>query len=179
MNLNKNIDLENASLISFINLNDEEAEMVRQWRNHDEIKKWMYQDHIISPEEHARFINGLKEDGRNFYWLAKNKQREAIGVISLNRVDFKNGNAYLGIYSNPYRKYPNAGRLLIQCLKTIAFDIAKIHTLKLEFIETNQRIINFYRRMGFNDEGRLKEFVFKEGKRHDVIVMGIVNKGGT
>ncbi|MGB9874387.1 MAG: GNAT family N-acetyltransferase [Hydrogenobacter sp.] len=40
-------------------------------------------------------------------------------------------------------------------------------------IETNERAINFYKRMGFREEGRLREFVFKEGRWLDVIVMGM------
>jgi UDP-4-amino-4,6-dideoxy-N-acetyl-beta-L-altrosamine N-acetyltransferase len=43
-------------------------------------------------------------------------------------------------------------------------------------METNERAINFYRKTGFSEEGRLKEFVFKDGKWLDVIVMGIIKR---
>jgi len=46
--------------------------------------------------------------------------------------------------------------------------------VKAEIIETNERAINFYKKSGFVKEGRLKEFVFKDGKWLDVIVMGII-----
>ncbi len=31
--------------------------------------------------------------------------------------------------------------------------------------------------MGFEEEGRLREFVFKDGRWKDVIVMGMIKKG--
>jgi UDP-4-amino-4,6-dideoxy-N-acetyl-beta-L-altrosamine N-acetyltransferase len=174
MDLRKNFKLKNIMLLNFINLNDEEKETVRKWRNHEDIKKWMYSSHIISTEEHAVFMEGLKKENKNFYWLARLGSKEYLGIISLNRLDTANKNAYLGIYTNP-DSANGAGHMLIDCLKTLAFDIANLHTLKLEVMETNERAINFYRKAGFSEEGRLKEFVFKDGKWLDVIVMGIIN----
>jgi UDP-4-amino-4,6-dideoxy-N-acetyl-beta-L-altrosamine N-acetyltransferase len=169
----KDISLDDFVLVSFLNLTSEEKKMVRIWRNHDKVRKWMYQDHEISSEEHAKFIERLKGDDKNFYWILKSNQGEYVGTISLNRVDFRNNNAYLGLYSNPYYDRPGAGVLLIAALKKLAFDLASLHTLKLEVLETNHLAINFYKKSGFSEEGRLKEFAFKDNRRHHVIVMGL------
>lgn len=171
--LKKNIDFGDVILKNFINFTAEERETILTWRNYKEIRRWMYSDHVISPDEHLRFMERLKDDGKNFYWLAEHKNKGDTGVISLNRVDFNNKNAYLGIYSNP--EISGAGNLFIDCLKHIAFNVADLHTLKAEVIETNERAINFYKKSGFSEEGRLKEFVFKDGRWQDVIVMGTVN----
>ena len=44
-------------------------------------------------------------------------------------------------------------------------------------------ILNYFskilgKRFGFEKEGELKDFVFKNGKRKNVIIMGIINKYG-
>lgn len=171
-NLRGNIDIGDVTLRNFINLTTEEMEMILEWRNHEDIRKWMYSDHIISKDEHFRFMEGIKQDNKNFYWLVKNKEGY-VGVISLNRIDLKNKNAYIGIYSNP--KLSRVGGLLMECLKKLAFDTANLHTLKAEAIWTNKHAIDFYKKSGFSEEGRLKEFIFKNGKWQDVIVMGIIN----
>ncbi len=176
VNLRRNFELEGVPLVNFINLNDEEKEMLRNWRNHDDIRKLMYSNHIISPEEHKIFIDGLNGDNKNFYWLVKGNNGEYVGVISLNRVDFNNKNSYIGIYANPDCNLPGVGQILMDCLKKIAFEIAGLHTLKLEVMETNEKAMNFYTKSGFAEEGKLKEFVFKDGKWQDVIIMGTVNK---
>ncbi|MEP9411504.1 MAG: UDP-4-amino-4,6-dideoxy-N-acetyl-beta-L-altrosamine N-acetyltransferase [Candidatus Brocadia sp.] len=170
-NLRKNIVIGAVILINFVNLTTEEKEMVLAWRNHKNIRMWMYSDHVISQDEHFRFMENIKQDNKNFYWLVKNKEGYA-GVISLNRMDFNNKNAHIGIYSNP--ELSGVGSMLMDCLKKLAFDIAHLHTLKAEVIETNEHAINFYKKSGFNEEGRLKEFVFKDGKWLDVIVIGMI-----
>lgn len=176
MDLRRDFDIDDFSALNFVNLSGEERDLVRRWRNHDDVRKQMFSESEISPEEHARFIAGLSGDNRNFYWLVKYREGEYLGVIYLNRTDFSNGNAFLGIYSNPYRKVEGAGRLLIDCLKRIAFEKGTLHALKLEVIETNDRAMNFYAKAGFAEEGRLKEFVFREGKWYDAVIMGIVDR---
>lgn len=165
----KGVEIEN-----FLNISREKKEMVLDWRNHDSIRKWMYSDKIISLEEHTTFCNQLIEDNENFYWIAKSKDGNFVGIIYLNRTDFKNKHAYIGIYSNPFNEIKNKGYLLIRCIKNLAFEIAGLHTLKLEVIDNNQKAIDFYKKSGFNEEGKLKEFVFRNDQWHDVIVMGIV-----
>jgi UDP-4-amino-4,6-dideoxy-N-acetyl-beta-L-altrosamine N-acetyltransferase len=172
IDLKKNVELNGAELINFINITNDEKEIIRNWRNHENVRNMMYSDHVITIGEHSKFIEGLRTDIKNFYWMVR-KNRENIGTISLNRVDFKNFNAYIGIYTNPYLS--GMGGLLIGCLKKLAFDEGRLHTLKLEVIEGNERAVNFYKKAGFKEEGRLKEFVFKTNKWLDVIVMGIIN----
>lgn len=175
INIKKNFNVGNIKIKNFLNLSIEEKKMVLGWRNHESIRKWMYSDTIISIKEHADFLSNLIRDENNFYWVAENKDGLFLGTISINRVDFKQKHAYMGIYSNPFNEIKNKGHLLIQCIKKLAFEIAGLHTLKLEVIANNQKAINFYKKSGFNEEGRLKEFVFKDGQWHDVIVMGIMN----
>ena len=174
MDLTKDIYLSDSILINFQNLDNKEKEMVRTWRNNESIMKWMYQDHNITEVEHNNFIIKLKEDTKNLYWLLKNISGEYIGVISLNRIDFRNKNAYLGIYSNPESKL-HAGKLIISSVKELISNVIPLHTLKIEVIDNNERAINFYKKSGFNEEGRLKEFIHKNGEWHDAIVMGIIN----
>ncbi len=49
--LKENLRVGNITLRNFINLNPDELELVRTWRNHPEVRKWMYNDQEISKEE--------------------------------------------------------------------------------------------------------------------------------
>lgn len=176
MGLFADITINGFKLIHFVNLDDKDREVVRKWRDNENIKRWMYSDHFISPEEHSKFIESLKGNRKNSYWLIKDPHNNNLGVIYLNRIDLSNKNAYLGIYTNPETAVPGSSHILIDCLKQLSFDIAKLHTIKLEVVESNKRAFNFYKKSGFSEEGKLKEFVYKDGRWCDVIVMGIVNK---
>ena len=156
---------------SFLELNDEEKWRVLGWRNHPDVRSRMFSSHEISLEEHLAFLNHLKSDPTSVYWMVGDK-----GVVSLNRLDQKNGNAYLGIYKNPNNKEKNVAKDLMVVLLSIAFEQLNLHTLKLEVFSDNPRAVNFYNKCGFNQEGRLREFIKREDKVYaDLILMGITN----
>lgn len=165
-------DLINLKLKNFINTSEEEKYSILEWRNHKSIRKWMYSDKVIDLNEHLNFIDNLKYDKKKFFWLAGD-----IGVVYLNRVDFYNKNAYLGIYLNPLVPNEGKGIFLGKALLEIAFEIIKLHSLRLEVIEDNYRARKFYEKLGFKEEGCLIDFVNKNGNWKNVIIMGKINNG--
>lgn len=173
--LKENFKIDDIELINFVNLNEDEKNIVLGMRNHKTVRRWMYNSRIISPQEHYRFIKSLKKDSKNFYFLVK-RQNKPIGVVYLTRVDFMNGNGYLGLYANPLSREKKIGTVLGSILLKLVFDIVGLHTLKLEVIEDNERAIHLYKKLGFVEEGRLREFVFRDGKWKDVIVMGMTEE---
>ncbi|TBR16109.1 UDP-4-amino-4,6-dideoxy-N-acetyl-beta-L-altrosamine N-acetyltransferase [bacterium] len=174
--MHKNFSCRGNLICNFVNLGPKEKELVRQWRNHDEIKKCMYSQKDISRKEHSDFILNLKHDENNFYWLIKTKTGGYLGVIYLNQVNYVSRNAYLGIYADPYSELSGKGKLLMGCLKYVAFTKFHLHTLKLEVIKDNHRAIEFYRREGFGIEGELIDFSYKNGRWSNVIIMGLINR---
>lgn len=165
--LKRNFEFENVILVNFINLTDSEKEMVRVWRNNEDVRKWMYTKHVISKQEHCDFIKRLKVEEKSFYWLSKNKQGECIGVIDIKKEDLADKHAHLGIYKNPDCKLRGAGTLLMECLKGLSFDIADLQALKLEVSDKNDHAINFYKRMGFQEDGRRDEFIAMSIRKGD------------
>lgn len=176
ISLKDNFRLEDLLILNFINLSSQEKEMVRRWRNCNVIRKHMCQNHLISRDEHFAFIRSLKKDRHNFYWVVKNARGVYIGIISLNKVDRANKNAYLGIYVNPYSPLPGKGAVLMECLRYLSFTKAKLHTLNLEVLEDNQRAIRFYKKCAFRIQGRLSEFILRKGRWKDILIMGIKNR---
>ena len=114
----QDFNLDSAFLINFVHLSQEQQEMVRTWRNAEKIRKWMYTDHIISKEEHQKFLKDLENCNDSFYWLVR-MWDNYIGVIDFLRVSFRNKNAYFGIYANPDSKILGIGRNVgYACYKT-------------------------------------------------------------
>ncbi|MFC2081222.1 GNAT family N-acetyltransferase [Bacteroidota bacterium] len=73
--------------VDFKKISKEEQEMIWNWRNHDSIRKWMFNKKYIELKEHLNFLSGLKHRNDKKYWLVKRKG-EAVGVSTLiNIVD--------------------------------------------------------------------------------------------
>ncbi len=172
--LHSDLEIEEYKLLNFVNLSNEDIEMIRVWRNHPNVRTWMYSQHKIGKEEHISFVEHLKKSYDSAYWLAESESNH-LGVLYLNRINLRHKHAYMGLYTNPFQKVSGVGKILGRLVIRLAFDILDLHTLKLEVMEDNERAIKLYTKLGFKEEGKLKEFVNRDGKWIDVIVMGIIN----
>ena len=141
--------MNNITLINFVDLTIEEKKMVLSWRNHPDIKKWMYTDSDISLENHLNFIDSLKDRKDKLYFLVK-KDDEYIGVI--NFTDIKAESLEMGIYSKPSAK--GLGSILLKTIIEYAFDTLKIKRIFAEVFSENSRAYNLYKKYGFNEIGK-------------------------
>ena len=140
--------MQNIKLLNFIDLKLEEKEMILKWRNHPEIRKWMYNQDEIKLEEHLTFIESLKSRKDKLYFLVK-KEDEFIGVIDFLDLDKKE--IFYGIYSNPNSKIMGVGRILNEISIDFAFNSLKAHKLKLEVFEDNIQVRNLYKKYKFRE----------------------------
>jgi len=156
-------------LINFINTSFEEKKMILKWRNHPNIREWMYNQKEISIESHLNFIESLKNSKDKIYCLVK-MGKEYIGVIDFTNINYKNKSAYFGLYSNPYSKVPGIGRILEKIAIDYAFNTLNINTLKLEVFENNKIVINLHKKFNFK---QIEEKIVNNKK---VIVMELKNE---
>ena len=63
--------MKEIKLINFIDLIYDEKKMVLEWRNNQNIKKWMYTQDDINLESHLNFIDSLKNSKDKLYFLVK------------------------------------------------------------------------------------------------------------
>jgi UDP-4-amino-4,6-dideoxy-N-acetyl-beta-L-altrosamine N-acetyltransferase len=98
----------NFSYKNFISLTDEEKLMVLNWRNHENIRKWMYNQDVIEKDSHFSFIKSLKKRKDCFYWLVFKKETP-IGVFSLTDIDYQISQVAPGYYLDPYREKTGSG----------------------------------------------------------------------
>jgi UDP-4-amino-4,6-dideoxy-N-acetyl-beta-L-altrosamine N-acetyltransferase len=83
------------SFTNFTSLNSDEVRMVWKWRNHDSIRKWMYNTSVIPFENHLSFLENLKTGTTKVYYLVK-RYNVPLGVISTSAVE--NNGVDLGFY---------------------------------------------------------------------------------
>jgi len=142
----------NIELKNFIDLNDNEKSIILTWRNHNEVKKWMYTNEDIQFENHLKFIESLKNDISREYFLIK-KDMQMIGVIYFTAINDKLKECEFGLYANPFEKIAGVGRILEEICIRYAFDFLKLAKLKLEVFECNEKARNLYKKYNFREVG--------------------------
>ena len=139
--------MENIKLLNFIDLNMEEKEMILKWRNHPDIRKWMYNQDEIKFEEHLNFIDSLKLRKDKLYFLVK-KEDDFIGVIDFTQLVNKES-VHMGIYSNP--NINGNGKILLNKIIDYSFNNLKVKRVFSEVFAENDKAHNLYKKFNFKD----------------------------
>lgn len=129
----------------------------------DREKKW-YETQIDSKDTYNFAIETLDE---GLY----------IGGCGINRLDLKNGVAVIGIFIG-HKDYRGKGygTDAMKVLLDFIFNQINVNKVQLYVFAFNERAIKSYKKCGFIEEGRLRQTIFRNGKYHDEIVMGILRE---
>lgn len=158
--------MENIQLLNFIDLKLEEKEMILKWRNHPDIRKWMYNQDEIKFEEHLNFIDSLKLRKDKLYFLVK-KEDDFIGVIDFTQLVNKES-VHMGIYSNP--NINGNGKILLNKIIDYSFNNLKVKRVFSEVFAENDKAYNLYKKFNFK---AISEKIVNNKK---VICMKLENK---
>jgi UDP-2,4-diacetamido-2,4,6-trideoxy-beta-L-altropyranose hydrolase/UDP-4-amino-4,6-dideoxy-N-acetyl-beta-L-altrosamine N-acetyltransferase len=108
------------TFVNFTLLNPGEKELVWRWRNHESIRKWMYNTSVIPFENHLAFIEKLKTEATKTYFLVKRAQIP-IGVFSILIVE--DGVVDLGFYLAPKYQHKKLSTELYYYIQKYVFEI--------------------------------------------------------
>jgi RimJ/RimL family protein N-acetyltransferase len=102
-------------------------------------------------------------------------QDEILGVVYLLKIDWVNRTSEFGIQIGKKEFYGRGvGDWAMRKMLEHAFGDLNLHRVTLTVLENNDRALRLYKKLGFTEEGRLRQAVFKNGKHLDLIVMAIL-----
>lgn len=100
-----------------------------------------------------------------------------IGGCSINNVDWKNSVATVGIFiGNSEFLGKGYGTDAMRTLINFIFNEMNINKIRLTTYSFNKRAIKSYEKCGFKIEGTLRQEMYRKGKYHDKISMGILRE---
>jgi RimJ/RimL family protein N-acetyltransferase len=102
--------------------------------------------------------------------------RVKIGSISLWNVNWQHQRAQIGIWLIPSFWNKGLGEKSLTLLKNIAFNHLKINRLEAYIAIENMKSISLFKKCGFIQEGRLKEYLRFHEIFHDAVIMTCLKK---
>lgn len=97
INKNKVYTVGNYTFTNYICLSDNLIRQVLEWRNHEDVRRWMYNSDVISYESHINYVQSLRTREDVYYWLVS-YQGEPVGSVALTNVCNETNTAELGMY---------------------------------------------------------------------------------
>jgi len=150
--------MEKLKLVNILDVNDELKEKVRQWRNKEEIRKFMTNQDIISKEEHLTWLKSLKSRTDYKAWVVF-FIGIPIGLVNLSKIDDHKQSATLGIYigENEY-KGKGLGKCMRFQLMKVFFEEMRFKTLYANVLSHNIVNLKFIKKFKYQE---LKRIPFK------------------
>ena len=168
-------DIKKIKLLPLISLNTETQLSVREIRNEEEVRKWMYTDHLIKLNEHLGWINHLKKDNRQIVFVAIDENKEPLGVVSLNAIDRTHKKADWAYYLTKTAR-GGLGSAIEYAFIDFVFNKLDIDKLNCEVIEGNDTVVKLHKKFLFKDEGFRESNIYKNNERIGVHFLGLTKE---
>ncbi len=140
--------------IDILETDEETQSLVRQWRNKDEVRRYMIHQHNISTQEHAQWLEGLKTSTTHKYWVVY-RNDEPVGMVYLNDMDPKERTSQWGFYIGEEKsRGKGLGKNILFELLTRFFDEMHYQKLITEVFSQNTIAFNLYHQFMFRRVGQ-------------------------
>lgn len=159
--------------VNLRSLREADLAMVREWRNHPEVRRHMYTQHDIGEAEHRAWFQRSQENPHRHLLLAE-RAGHPFGFVHIQLMDAEAQRAEWGFYLSP--EAPRGSGLALGLAGLgYAFGTVGLHKLCGEALAGNMRSRRFHERLGFIQEAYLRDHHFDGHTYHDVIGYGLLH----
>jgi len=149
----------------------------------------------LGDSEYSRLLNwdpALRASAKTTQkWIEKQYEREndypfairtladdrIIGMIGLDGIRWTHGDSFVGIGLGNREDWGKGyGTDAMKIMLRYAFTELNLRRVSLDVFEYNQRGVRSYKKTGFVIEGRERGVILREGRRWDMIYMGILRE---
>jgi UDP-4-amino-4,6-dideoxy-N-acetyl-beta-L-altrosamine N-acetyltransferase len=123
-------------------------ERLRKLRNRKTVRMQSFTDHVISREEHARWIASLRRSRKKLA-MAGMLDGKLVGAVSLHDIDRRAGTADWSFYVDPARQGQGIGSRMLRKFVKFAFVEYGLRKLHGKVLDANTGSAKLHERLGF------------------------------
>jgi RimJ/RimL family protein N-acetyltransferase len=100
-----------------------------------------------------------------------------VGFVAVFNIEWSNGHGWIAVgIGDPAERGKGFGKEAVSLILRFAFHELGLRRISLDVISDNQAAVALYRGLGFEEEGRLRERVYRDGVTTDLIYMGLLRR---
>jgi RimJ/RimL family protein N-acetyltransferase len=155
----------------------EDLAAVRRWYRDPELARLTrYSLRPMSDEDVDRFFHTrLMSPEHVGYAITVRETDRLIGSTTFSNLDPDNGSTLYHISIGEHDAWSRGyGTEATELMLWLAFARIGLHRVALSVFGFNERAVRSYEKSGFTVEGRHREAIVRDGRRHDELTMGIL-----
>ncbi len=157
---------------------DRDSKVFTQWRRNSEYSRLLNGDPAIqfSAKSIEKWLEKNELSSELVYFaIRKLADQQIIGEITLDDIKPFSTNVFVGISIGEAPLWGKGfGSDAMRLILRYAFTILNVHRVSLTVFGYNQRAIRSYEKVGFHHEGKLVNWLNRDGQRWDLHFMGIL-----
>jgi UDP-4-amino-4,6-dideoxy-N-acetyl-beta-L-altrosamine N-acetyltransferase len=146
---------------------------VLAWRNSEHVRSSMYNDSIISWEDHRLWFNAMQQRRHMLFFVFEHRT-VPLGAVYFSDLDHKNRLAHWGFYIGEQNAARGSGAVMGFMALAHVVENLHFHRIVGEVLASNTRSLAFHRKLGFAQEGVLRGQVLRHGSYEDVVTFGLL-----
>ena len=157
----------------------DDLQLFTKWLNDPEVRSGLDLYIPLSMAQEERWFEGLKESPLEEHPLTIEIDTPEgwvmIGNVSLMSIDWRNRSAEIGIFIGEKKFWGrgHGGKAMLLMMKH-GFESMNLNRIFLRVYENNTRAIHAYEKIGFVQEGKLRQAIFQDGSYHDALIMSLL-----
>lgn len=154
-------------------MEESDLERVLGWRNHPDVRRFMYTQNEIALPDHQRWFARAREDSTR-HLLIFEQAGEPTGFVNITQ------QASLKVADWGFYLAPNSargiGKRLGEAALRYGFESLTLHKVCGQALAYNESSINFHKKLGFQQEGLLRDQHFDGQQFHSVVCFGLLSE---
>ena len=149
-----------------------DLEYVLSWRNHPDVRRFMLKQHEITAHEHHAWFERASKDATCALLVIEEKNQPA-GSVVFSGIQ-ANSTADWSFYSSPGSPAGTGKRVCSMALNFV-FNELNIHKVTGRVLAYNVASIRLHQRLGFIQEGNLRDQILINENHHDLLCFGVLS----
>lgn len=154
-------------------IEEKDIEWARKLHNEPEVLYMLTDTSFISEKQQKIWFEKISKGSSYKRYVIEFKNKK-IGLVRLDDIDLINNSICIGLDIDKDFRRKGHGLQSFQLLLKYCFDELNMNRVWLLVASFNLIAYNLYKKIGFKEEGRQKERLFRDGLYHDYIMMSII-----
>lgn len=159
--------------LSFRAVEKRDLERILELRN--DFSTWVHltDPRPLRPGLQDKWLDGVNTSTDRFYWIVEDDGR-FIGLIRMDEYDPLNRSIRVGADVSSEVRRKGYGLRIYRGILSYCFQYLGIHRIWLLVLATNEPALALYEKVGFKEEGRMRNAIWRGGRWIDYIMMSIL-----
>jgi len=136
-----------APKVSFRPIAEADRDRLLAWRNSPDVAPYMYSDHVITGEEHARWFAGIGSDATRAYWIIE-MDDAPVGLVNLYDIG-PDRCAWAYYLADPATRGRGVGAFVELAMLDHVFGGLGLKALGCEVLTGNEAVWKLHQSFGF------------------------------